>query len=166
MRDKITNADVLAFINFWLREFLHIGHKDVKEKTKILKLLRREIQMGITAGLIQEDSRYVYSAMAKLMEERYPELKIRMVESFIIPSDITKNGLKEIGEYIEKNPMDVAYGDYIHWSKLARFFATRRVSIPLKTIERIINFKSNIIVEDGKFVLKQKGDVKCGITSE
>lgn len=166
MRDKITNADALNFIKFWLREFLHIGHKDVKEKTKILKILKREIQMGISAGFIQENSKYVHSGMAKLMEERYPDLKIRMLESFIIPSDITKNGLKEIGEYIEKNPMNVAYGDYIHWSKLTKFFATRRVSIPLKTIERIINFKSNIIVEDGKFVLKQKGDTKCEIISE
>ena len=152
----MTNKEAINFINFWLRELLHVGHTNVEEKSKILKLVRREIVMGLDMGFIQEDGEYVESGMAKLMGERYPELKVRDMKGLTVSSDVKENGLEEIGAYIEKNPMKVTYGDYIHWSKLTKYFATRRISLPIKTVEEFIDYKSNIAFKNGKFVLKTK----------
>lgn len=154
----MTNKQAIEFINFWLRELLHVGHTNVEEKTKVLKTIRREISMGLDMGYIQEDGEYVESGMAKLMGERYPELKIRDMKGLTVSSDINENGLKEIGDYIEKYPMKVTYGDYIHWSKLTKYFATRRIAIPIKTVEEVIDYKSNIAFKNGKFYLKTKGE--------
>jgi len=150
----MTNKEALDFVNFWLRELMHVGHKDVAEKTKILKIIKREISMGISAGYTTPNDKYIESGMAKLMGERYPQMKIKSIEDFTVPSDITKNGLQEIKEYIDKNPMVVAYADYLHCAALLRFFSTRRVNIPISTIQKYVKMKSHIEIEDRKFVLK------------
>lgn len=150
----MTNKDALTFINFWIRELLHAGHENADEKSKILKIIRKEITMGLDLGLITENESYVESGMAKLMGNRYPELKIRSIDGLTVPSNIEENGLKEIKEYIEQNPIKVSYADYVHCTKLVKYFATRRIALPIKTVENIINYKSNIIFENGKFLLK------------
>lgn len=151
----MTYKDVLNFVEFWLKELLHAGHSNVEEKTKILKLVRKEIIMGLDAGFINEDSKYIESGMAKLMGQRYPEMKIKDTESFTISSDKDVNGLNAVGKFIEDNPMLVNYGDFIHWSKLDKYLSIRKNDIPVAKLKDIINFTSNIIIEERKFKLKQ-----------
>lgn len=155
----MTYKDALNFVEFWLRELCHKGHTNVEEKTKILKLIRKEINMGLNAGFVSEDEKYNESGMAKLMGQRYPEMKMKDTESFTISSNKDENGLNEIGEFIRKNPDKVLLSDYYQWEKLDKYFSIRRADIPTFKIKSItINFPNNIIIEGRKFKLKTKED--------
>lgn len=150
----MTNKDVLNFIDFWLYELLHVGHQNVEEKTKILKVIRREIMMGIDMAFVNESDEYVESGMAKLMAQRYPELKIRTMKGMTVSSDIKENGLEEIQNYIEKHPNKVTYADYLHCTKLIKYFAIRKKPMPIQIVQSQIDCKSNLFFEGEKFILK------------
>lgn len=152
----MTYSDALLSIEYWLRELNHVGHTDKEDKVRVLKMMRREITMGINSGLIRKRDEYIPSGMAKLVEQRYPEMKIGLVESFSISPLKSENGMAELGEFIEKHPESVSHLDYCVHEKLSKYFATRRHPCPVGTIKKLIPSKSRIKIKDNILVLGSK----------
>ena len=149
----MTYQDALSSIEYWLRELNHVGHKDREDKIRVLKMMRREITMGINSGLIRKRDQYIPSGMAKLVAQRYPEMKIDLVESFSISPLKSENGLIGIGEIVEKHPEKISYLDYCVYEKLTKYFSTRRHPCPVSKIEGLIPRNSKIRIKGNVLIL-------------
>lgn len=161
----MTYSEALNSIEYWLRELNHVHYKDREDKIRVLKMMRREISMGINSGLIRKRDEYIPSGMAKLVEQRYPEMKIDVVESFAISPLKSENGITAIEEVIKKTPHKISYLDFCTWEKISKFFSTRRHPIPADIVKRLIPKNSRIKIRNNMLVLvgnrnELSGDLK------
>lgn len=158
----MTYSDALSSIEYWLRELNHVHYKDREDKIRVLKMMRREITMGINSGLIRKRDEYIPSGMAKLVAQRYPEMKIEIVESFAISPLKSENGIGDIEEVVKKTPHKISYLDYCTWEKLSKFFSTRRHPIPVNIIKGLIPKNSRIKIKNNILVLVEKRNELSG----